>query len=293
MSIRSSILGFVSYHGESPTVESPLERSYYDNEDIWQPARYGGIETQRAQLVISRIPDAAGSVLDVGCGNGVVTNQIEPGRLAVGVDRSPAALRWVTKPRIRANITDLPFGDAAFDAVLATEVLEHLPQALYPLALDELARVARRYILVTVPYCENLALAHCTCPECGCQFHPSYHMRSYARADLQRLFHRPDIQLLQTQPIFRADRYVLVPRIRKAFRRQVTSLPRFAVCPQCGLDGRYQAEPALPRDPYNKLQTRLRELARRVWPRVAAYRWWIALYEKQPVYSDRMERQRS
>ena len=47
------------------------------------------------------------------------------------------------------DITTLPFPDATFDLVLAIEVLEHVP---FPeLALAELARVARRDLVVSVP----------------------------------------------------------------------------------------------------------------------------------------------
>jgi len=45
---------------------------------------------------------------------------------------------------------DLPFPDEAFDFVLASHVLEHIPDPIA--ALKEWARVSRRYIVLVVPH---------------------------------------------------------------------------------------------------------------------------------------------
>lgn len=100
---------------------------------------------------------APGSVLDVGCGEGVLTAQWA-GRFehVVGVDLEHPALRREWEKRTAANLefraaeaTALPFGADAFDLVCAIEVLEHVaePHA----ALEEMARVARSFVLVSVP----------------------------------------------------------------------------------------------------------------------------------------------
>jgi SAM-dependent methyltransferase len=45
---------------------------------------------------------------------------------------------------------ELPFSDGAFDFVLASHVIEHIPDPIA--ALKEWARVARRYIVLVVPH---------------------------------------------------------------------------------------------------------------------------------------------
>jgi SAM-dependent methyltransferase len=102
---------------------------------------------------------APGSALDVGCGEGVVTEhfaeRLETGHV-VGVDLEDAKLREEWSRRARPNLEfralagpDLPFADAEFDIACAIEVLEHVPDPERTLA--EMARVARRWLLVSVP----------------------------------------------------------------------------------------------------------------------------------------------
>ena len=99
------------------------------------------------------------SVLDVGCGEGVLTfewaERLGDGRV-VGIDLDDPKLRAEWAERSRPNLefrveeaTSLSFGDDEFDLAAATEVLEHVPEPEATVA--EMARVARRRLLVSVP----------------------------------------------------------------------------------------------------------------------------------------------
>jgi 2-polyprenyl-3-methyl-5-hydroxy-6-metoxy-1,4-benzoquinol methylase len=100
---------------------------------------------------------AARSVLDVGCGEGVLTEQwAERFERVVGVDLEHPDLQRQWEQRSRPNLefraaeaTALPFEADSFDLVCAIEVLEHLPDPAA--ALEEMARVARRSLLVSAP----------------------------------------------------------------------------------------------------------------------------------------------
>jgi 2-polyprenyl-3-methyl-5-hydroxy-6-metoxy-1,4-benzoquinol methylase len=117
----------------------------------------GGFERTAGELLDRAAPR---SVLDVGCGEGVLTERWaarDPRCEIVGVDLDDPALsaQWAARAR-RPNLRfaamqaeRLAFDDGSFELVAATEVLEHVsdPHA----ALAEMTRVAARWLLVSVP----------------------------------------------------------------------------------------------------------------------------------------------
>ena len=84
-------------------------------------------------------------ILDLGCGKGRFARMLQSqGASVAGIDLSAAMLQEAAGiDRIRASARRLPFGLAAFDAVIAIEVFEHLDRALRRAALAEARRVLR------------------------------------------------------------------------------------------------------------------------------------------------------
>lgn len=195
-------------------------------------------EMARLAGVIAAIPPEARRVLDVGCGGGValaLLREARPGVAAVGVDLSRRAVeagrRVFGLDLVQGRADALPFGDRSFDAVLATELLEHLPHDVYPAALAEIARVAGDTVVVTVPWREQRPQV--TCPACGCRFHPFYHVRSFDRAALSGLL--PGFSCVELELSFARGHF---PGLRTARRVKAAlgwpaPLPRHTVCPQC------------------------------------------------------------
>jgi ubiquinone/menaquinone biosynthesis C-methylase UbiE len=102
---------------------------------------------------------APASLLDVGCGEGVLTEQwarrLQSARI-VGVDLEDPKLQAEWDRRRRENLEfrvtagrELPFEADEFDLVAAIEALEHIPDPAE--MVSEMTRVARRHLLVSVP----------------------------------------------------------------------------------------------------------------------------------------------
>jgi 2-polyprenyl-3-methyl-5-hydroxy-6-metoxy-1,4-benzoquinol methylase len=115
-----------------------------------------GFEGTLQQLFAQAEPQ---SVLDVGCGEGVLTYQWAQQlgeRRIVGIDLDDDKLKaeWATRSRpnleyLTMPAEQLPFADGEFELASAIEVLEHVPDPEHTVA--EMARVASRHLLVSVP----------------------------------------------------------------------------------------------------------------------------------------------
>jgi 2-polyprenyl-3-methyl-5-hydroxy-6-metoxy-1,4-benzoquinol methylase len=115
-----------------------------------------GFESTLDTLWTQAAPD---SILDVGCGEGVLTAQWADRlgeRRIVGIDLEDPKLKAEWEQRRRANLeyrvedaTHLSFADGEFDMATAIEVLEHVPDP--ERTVSEMARVAKRWVLVSVP----------------------------------------------------------------------------------------------------------------------------------------------
>jgi 2-polyprenyl-3-methyl-5-hydroxy-6-metoxy-1,4-benzoquinol methylase len=142
----------------SATAEVPTGNTFdkYGSQNPVVRRLMAGFHSTLAELWEKAAPE---SVLDVGCGEGVLTvewaERLGDGRV-VGIDLDDPKLRAEWEKRSCDNLefraeeaTRLSFGDGEFDLASAIEVLEHVPEPEATLA--EMARVARRHLLVSVP----------------------------------------------------------------------------------------------------------------------------------------------
>ena len=124
-----------------------------------------------AQLVAFSLNHVGASpcLLDVGCGEAYVLEYLKeklPHIRLHGIDvdkealkQARAQLSWNDDtPLYRGDVLNLPFADDSFDLVICLEVLEHLEPPWR--AVEELARVSSRDILVSVPNQPLFSLAN-------------------------------------------------------------------------------------------------------------------------------------
>ena len=208
------------------------DASYYDQDHLWGR---GIDERNRRRLrdTTALIPPDVGLLMDVGAGDGeFVLEASRPGRFVMAVERSTEALAHLRVPAVRASADALPVRERSADIVTACEVLEHLPFGVFEEVCREIPRIARQYILVTVPNAEPRHAYAFRCPYCACVFHPNRHVRSFDRDALIGLFDGFVVQRIEE--IGPAERRP--PSWLLALGRRVGFVPpRSApLCPQCG-----------------------------------------------------------
>jgi len=129
----------------------------YDN--AWQHGEKPSVNRVDIDLIASHVPNDVRTILDVGCGDGVLTTELaQRGWHITGLDCSSVATSIAKEKLILSDyhveylqgfIDSLPFLDKSFDVVTCCHTLEHVNDL--DKAISELKRVCKKMIIVIVP----------------------------------------------------------------------------------------------------------------------------------------------
>lgn len=181
---------FTQTSPDAPGVGCADTDAYYEREAA-EHIRGEPDDRWRFRHTARSLPPRFDSLLDVGCGEGrwlTYLNRRWPGRRLAGVEVSPSRTDEARRATNNLDITvgglpKLPYDDRSFDVVTCLEVIEHLPD--WKPAVDELIRIARSRILITVPYRERIRqhlCIHCHKPT------PAYgHLHSFSEESFDYL----------------------------------------------------------------------------------------------------------
>jgi len=98
--------------------------------------------------IIETNPD---NILEIGIGNKLVSTYLEMqgyNILTIDIDKR-------LKPNIVSNVTKLPFYSDSFSTIACFEVLEHLPFEKFGICLKEIGRVAKKFVIISIPDIER------------------------------------------------------------------------------------------------------------------------------------------
>lgn len=172
------------------------ELLYYDQDEVWDKYDDNISEINRGKTTIDLIPKNVTSVIDIGCGNGIVTNMINK-PFVVGLDFAKIPLTQVKKNKILATIDLLPVKSNKFDLILLSEVLEHLDDEVYNKTIREIKRLSSSYLVISVPFEENIDLSRCKCKSCGNYFNINHHYRTFGSDWFKHDFPEYDLERIE------------------------------------------------------------------------------------------------
>lgn len=119
-------------------------------------AELAPVHRRAAELVVG--PE----VIELGCCFGFLSLRLaRAGHVVTAVDICPGTVGLLTRMSARLGLPmravagdahETPFTDRAADTVLAVHLLEHLPEASADVVLAEMLRLARRRVIIAVPY---------------------------------------------------------------------------------------------------------------------------------------------
>ncbi len=114
-------------------------QEYYNAISRGYDELYGEEQTIKYEKIKACI---TGSVLDVGCGTGIITGKI---RNAIGIDISSGMIRRYDGIKVIGHAHYLPFKDKTFDVVISLTMLQDIKKP--GKCIKEMSRVGRKVIV--------------------------------------------------------------------------------------------------------------------------------------------------
>ena len=206
--------GYLTTLGRLMALRNSVKSADYDHRafDSWIPLqRYW----QRARFrVIRGMVDGRTRVLDIGCGSSRIVQSLPQ---SVGLDMQIRKLRWLRAPGrqlVQASLMQLPFANGGFDAVICSEVIEHIPRE--EIDLGDMVRVLApggTLVLGTPDYGRWIWRAlEGLYKKIFPQGYATEHINPYTRRELRREIERLGLTVMDVQyvggseMIFRAEK---------------------------------------------------------------------------------------
>lgn len=204
---------------QNPRVKSKYVSIYYKDEVYWgsdldrmgKDVSYKNNRSEKYDYIFKNInPDIKGSVLDVGCGTGLLLSSFKKrGWEVKGIDTSKNIVNYANRTfNVNAHVADLKSfksGNKRYDLVTMTHVLEHVYEPLKDLKkIQKLLKKDGSLVLV-IPNINSLGYK--LYKENWSHFHPGRHLYYYSPATIKKLLNKSGFSDINITHIGKEDNY--------------------------------------------------------------------------------------
>jgi hypothetical protein len=139
-------------------------------------------------------------------------------------------------------------------------------------------RIAKRYLLITVPREQDLTLGQVECQVCHTRFNPDYHLRSFDRQKMSQLLGGTNFTPQHIAAFGEGVEYAGSRLITRLKSSRENRFPQDLPCPACGniLPGKSGVSMV----PITQGGGGWRSTIKALWPKRHEERWLIGLYAR-------------
>ena len=192
------------------------------------PMRYNLATRAREQFIFESInPEAGDKVLDIGCGLGYFTQLLAKRGSVCGIDLDRESLEFAHKhcgaSFLLSDALSLPFKNSTFDYILASEVIEHIPDE--KIFLKELKRVTKKgaTIVLTTPSLDGLLHVSNICHESGTEYH---YKEGYSKKELTEILESAGFEVVRIEYNMSFFTRILMEIIKLGYRAKYSSFEK-------------------------------------------------------------------
>lgn len=165
-----------------------------------------------------------------------------------------------------------------------------MPVKVYELGLNEITRIGKKYVIISVPYKEVLEHSHNKCPNCTSIFNYELHLRSFDEVKIKHLLLSRGFKCVDYCTTGKGVAYRGHRAFQKMFYPEQVLKWNSPICPICGYSEIKvkTANQLVQNDPIGiqklkkrKLISFLSYLPKLFWPKISKDYWIIALYERK------------
>jgi len=122
-----------------------VEKEHYNFSKYCYPDRWASYYYQLQETLAVKPKN----ILEIGVGDGVFKSYIQGNTV---ISYTNLDIAEDLSPDIVGSVEAMPFDDHEYDTICAFEILEHLPFEKFETSLNELQRVANRYVIISLPH---------------------------------------------------------------------------------------------------------------------------------------------